>query len=105
MIERAGRTPSRTGAAVKKQQMIALLVCVLAGGGVGAPALGEELYPQPASAVQRARGDADAAHRREADLADQIAAQERVNQTLRDQLRRVDADPTTLQKDLVDASE
>src|SRR3954451_17377820 len=97
IVAREALAVNEQGAAVKK--IIPLLMCVLAAGTV-APAGAEELYPQPQSTVQRARGDADAAHRREADLRDQIAAQERANEALRDQLRRADADPAGLQRDL-----
>jgi hypothetical protein len=52
----------------------------------------------------RLRGDADDARQRESDLTNQVAAQERANAALREQMRKADADPAGLQKDLVDAS-
>src|SRR5207244_3229266 len=56
------------------------------------------------STVDRLRGDADDARRREGDLAAQVAEQERVNATLRDQIRRAGNDPSGLAKDLANVS-
>jgi hypothetical protein len=73
---------------------------------ISASVSAQELYPARGdSRIERARGDADDARRREADLAARINEQERANASMRDQLRRLASDPAGLQKDLVDVSE
>src|SRR5688572_3989202 len=81
-------------------------MAALAGAGVPRPASAQELS-RPAESVStydRIRGDADDARRRESELTARVAEQERVNATLRDQIRRAGNDPSGLAKDLADAS-
>jgi hypothetical protein len=86
-------------------KFLPILLC-LAVGLTSASVSAQELYPASGdSRVERARGDADDARRREADVAARINEQERANATIRDQLRRLASDPAGLQKDLVDVSE
>jgi hypothetical protein len=79
----------------------------VAAGLLAAGAQAQELYSSDptSSRVERARDDADSAQRRETDLQNQIAQQERTNASIREQLRKVDADPAGLMKDLVNVSD
>ena len=78
----------------------------IAAGVLAGRSSGQELYnSDPGTRVSRAQDDADAARRRETDLTNQIAQQERTNATIREQLRKVDNDPAGLMKDLVDVSD
>ncbi|HEY7115035.1 MAG TPA: hypothetical protein VH475_00525, partial [Tepidisphaeraceae bacterium] len=84
-----------------------LLACVMGAGWLAtAPVRAQQPYGDTATAspLDRARGDLDDARRRESDLAGQVASQERANAALRDQMRRADAGPNGLAKDLADAS-
>jgi hypothetical protein len=86
---------------------ILIIMLWIAAGLLSAGASAQELYTaeSPSSRLDRARGDAADARRRETDLQNQIAEQERTNATLRDQIRKVDTDPAGLMTDLVNVSD
>jgi hypothetical protein len=79
------------------KRLAVFLLCLVSAGTV----LGQQARP---SSLQQARDEADNALRRESDLTAGIAAQERANVVVRNQLRKSDLDPAGLQKDLVEAS-
>jgi hypothetical protein len=97
---------------VKKHLSILVTLAALAGAPALAPAQDAVIGrpPEPAavstgSGIDRLRGDADDARRRESDLAAQVADQERTNAMLRDQIRRAGSDPSGVARDLADASD
>lgn len=88
------------------KKLASILLSVAATAGLAGSTSAQDPYAGRGvdTRNERVRGDADEARRRETDIAAQAAAQERVNATLREQLRKVDSDPAGLQKELVDAS-
>jgi hypothetical protein len=91
---------------VKHARSILLSLAAAAMTVASTAASAQDTYAAPADPrIEQVRTDADNARRRESDLAARIAEQDRINASIRDQLRKVDTDPAGLLRDLVDVSD